>query len=207
MPMHVVIQEKRKEQGLICFQEDLSRREIEQFSRELATVAQAKGIAAGFETAEQKIFYVSLTIPSPLPYNKYYKSSRKRRAMKKTPQISRTEYEIMKIIWNEYPLSTNDITERAQRSHSWNQKTVHTLLSRLAAKDAVSYEKQGRMYYYSPLISKESYLQQENHTFLDRFYDGEIAPMLSSLLAHAELSGKDLKDLHEIINSQTRSGD
>ena len=197
MPMHVVIQEKRKEQGLICFQEDLSRREIEQFSRELATVAQAKGIAAGFETAEQKIFYVSLTIPSPLPYNKYYKSSRKRRAMKKTPQISR----------NEYPLSTNDITERAQRSHSWNQKTVHTLLSRLAAKDAVSYEKQGRMYYYSPLISKESYLQQENHTFLDRFYDGEIAPMLSSLLAHAELSDKDLKDLHEIINSQTRSGD
>lgn len=127
--------------------------------------------------------------------------------MKKTPQISRAEYEIMKILWDDYPLSTNDITERAQRFHSWNQKTVHTLLSRLAAKGAASYEKQGRMYFYSPLISRESYLQQENHTFLDRFYGGEIAPMLSSLLAHTELSDKDLEDLHEIINSQTRSGD
>lgn len=40
---------------LFCFQEDLSRQEIEQFCREIAAVAQAKGIAAGFETAEQKI--------------------------------------------------------------------------------------------------------------------------------------------------------
>jgi BlaI family penicillinase repressor len=127
--------------------------------------------------------------------------------MKKIPQISRAEYEIMKILWAEYPLSTNEITERARRSHSWNQKTIHTLLSRLAAKGAISYEKQGRMYHYSPLISRESYLQQENHTFLNRFYGGEIAPMLSSLLAHAELSDEDLKDLHEIINSRTRSDD
>lgn len=127
--------------------------------------------------------------------------------MKKIPQISRAEYEIMKILWVEYPLSTNEITERARRSHSWNQKTIHTLLSRLAAKGAISYEKQGRMYHYSPLISRESYLQQENHTFLNRFYGGEIAPMLSSLLAHAELSDEDLKDLHEIINSRTRSDD
>ena len=67
--------------------------------------------------------------------------------MKKIPQISRAEYEIMKILWAEYPLSTNELTERARRSHSWNQKTIHTLLSRLAAKGAISYEKQGRMYH------------------------------------------------------------
>lgn len=124
--------------------------------------------------------------------------------MKKLPQISQAEYEIMKILWAESPLSTNEVTERAQRSHSWNQKTIHTLLSRLAAKGALSYEKQGRMYHYAPLISRESYLQQENHTFLDRFYDGKVAPMLSSLLTHAELSEADLKGLQDILNSKAR---
>lgn len=40
---------------LFCFQENLSDQEIGFFSREVAAVVQEKGIAAGFERAEQKI--------------------------------------------------------------------------------------------------------------------------------------------------------
>lgn len=40
---------------LFCFQEDISYQEIGHFSREVAAIAQEKGIAAGFEAAEQKI--------------------------------------------------------------------------------------------------------------------------------------------------------
>lgn len=127
--------------------------------------------------------------------------------MKKLPQISEAEYEIMKILWSEYPLGTNDISKRAQQSRNWSQKTIHTLLSRLTAKHVISYEQRGRMYYYFPLISQKKYLEQENHIFLDRFYDGKIAPMLSSLLSNTELSDSDLKKLHEIINSKIKSGD
>lgn len=127
--------------------------------------------------------------------------------MEKLPQISEAEYEIMKILWAEYPLSTNEISARAQQTHSWSQKTIHTLLSRLAAKQVISYEQRGRMYYYSPLFSQESYLNQENHMFLDRFYDGKVAPMLSSFLSDTKLSDSDLKSLSEIINSKMKSGD
>ncbi len=127
--------------------------------------------------------------------------------MEKLPQISNAEYEIMKILWAEYPLSTNDVSERAKQSHDWNQKTIHTLLSRLTAKHVISYEQRGRMYYYFPLISQNKYLEQENHIFLDRFYDGKIAPMLSSLLSNKELSDSDLKNLYEIINSKIKSGE
>lgn len=126
--------------------------------------------------------------------------------MEKLPQISEAEYEIMKILWAEYPLSTNDVSERAQQTHSWNEKTIHTLLSRLTAKHVISYERRGRMYYYYPLISQKKYLNQENHHFLNRFYNGEVAPMLSSLLSDTELSDSDLKDLYEIINSKIKNG-
>lgn len=127
--------------------------------------------------------------------------------MEKLPQISEAEYVIMKILWSEYPLSTNEVSARAQQTHSWNQKTIHTLLSRLTAKHVVSYEQRGRMYYYSPLISRERYLEQENHIFLDRFYDGKIASMLSSLLSNQELADSDLQNLYEIINSKIKNGD
>lgn len=122
--------------------------------------------------------------------------------MENFPQISKAEYEIMKILWSKYPLSTNHIVERAQQSHNWKQKTIHTLLSRLTIKHIISYEQRGRMYYYFPLISQEKYLEQETLLFVDRFYDGKIAPMLSSLLSNKKLSDSDLKDLSEIINSK-----
>lgn len=127
--------------------------------------------------------------------------------MEKLPQISEAEYEIMIILWTEYPLSTNEVCDRAQKSHNWNQKTIHTLLSRLTAKHVLSYEQRGRMYYYYPLISQKKYLEQENHLFLNRFYNGKIAPMLSSLLFDTKLTDTELKDLYDIINSKIKSGD
>ena len=75
--------------------------------------------------------------------------------MEKLPQISEAEYEIMKIIWADYPINTNDVCEKANLTHSWNQKTIHTLLTRLNAKKVISYDQRGRMYYYYPLISQK----------------------------------------------------
>lgn len=127
--------------------------------------------------------------------------------MEKLPQISEAEYEIMKILWSEHPLSTNDICAKAQKTHDWNPKTIHTLLSRLAAKNAVSYEQKGRMYHYYPLISKESYLKQENHHFLDRFYNGEVTPMLSALISSSDLTDTDIRNLYGILDSKLKGGD
>ena len=118
--------------------------------------------------------------------------------MDKLPQISEAEYEIMKILWESHPLSTNEI---------WNQKTIHTLLSRLTAKKAVSYEQRGRMYYYTPLIARDAYLEQENSHFLNRFYDGKMAPMLSSLLSNTRLSDSELQDLYDMIHSKMNKGE
>lgn len=40
---------------LFCFQEDLSQQEIQYFCREISELVRIRGVAAGFETAEQKI--------------------------------------------------------------------------------------------------------------------------------------------------------
>ena len=81
--------------------------------------------------------------------------------MSNLPQISDSEYELMKIIWEKHPISTNEICRLVEPLRGWNSKTVHTLLTRLYHKNAVSYEKRGRMFYYCPLIQKEDYLSKE----------------------------------------------
>lgn len=127
--------------------------------------------------------------------------------MKRLPQISEAEYEIMKIIWAKSPISTNEVCEKVPPSHNWSSKTVHTLLSRLTAKNVISYEQKGRMYYYSPVISQESYLSQENDLFLSRFYNGEASSMLSSLLSGSQLSDSDLEKMYQMIDSRLNRGE
>lgn len=126
--------------------------------------------------------------------------------MHQLPQISEAEYEIMKILWAEHPLSTNDVCERAQQTHDWNQKTIHTLLSRLYNKGVVAYEKKGRMYHYDPLIAREEYLRQENRHFLGRFYEGKAAPMLSALLSNADIPDQELKEMYDLLEAKIKKG-
>lgn len=51
--------------------------------------------------------------------------------MNNLPQISEAEYEIMRIIWDKYPINTNEITKTVLKSSNWNERTIHTLISRL----------------------------------------------------------------------------
>lgn len=123
------------------------------------------------------------------------------------PQISEAEYEIMKIIWEQHPISTNDVCGQISRTHDWSPKTVHTLLSRLSAKHAVSYEKKNRMYYYSPLIRQEDYLLRENRSFLNRFYDGRVDSMFSAFLNEKDISRQELQELYHMLQEKLQPGD
>lgn len=121
--------------------------------------------------------------------------------MKPLPQISDAEYDIMNIIWETSPISTNEICEQIQKTHSWNPKTVHTLLKRLYEKSAVTYEQRGRMFFYSPLVEKDAYLKQESNTFLQRFYNGAMEPLLSTLLSERTLSREEITELKRLLDS------
>ena len=85
-------------------------------------------------------------------------------------QISEAEFEVMKIVWKYAPINTNEITERLRLATTWSPKTIHTLIKRLVTKGALSYEKQGRIFVYTPLVGEKEYIEQESSSFLKRFY-------------------------------------
>ena len=66
------------------------------------------------------------------------------------PQISEAEFEVMKIVWKYAPINTNEITEKLLETTSWNAKTIQTLIKRLVTKGALTYQKQGRVFVYTP---------------------------------------------------------
>lgn len=95
--------------------------------------------------------------------------------MKPLPQISEAEYEVMRIVWQNAPVSTNEIVERLEKTTSWNPKTIQTLIKRLVTKRALTYEKEGRMFVYTPLVAENEYVSQESSSFLKNIIM-EISP-------------------------------
>ena len=73
--------------------------------------------------------------------------------MKKTPRISETEWEVMKVIWAEAPCTAGQIIELLTRADpTWHPKTVKAFLNRLVKKRVLGFRKEGRAYLYRPLV-------------------------------------------------------
>jgi len=124
--------------------------------------------------------------------------------MNSLPQISEAEYEVMKVVWREAPISTNAVTEILTQKTSWSPKTIQTLLKRLVNKKALTYEKQGRVFVYTPLIEEKSYVRQQSRSFLKRYFDGDMSRMLSACLDEEALSQSEIDSLREILTSHKK---
>ena len=120
--------------------------------------------------------------------------------MNRLPQISEAEFEVMKIVWQYAPVSTNEITDRLMKTTSWGAKTIQTLIKRLTNKGALTYEKEGRAYAYTPLVKENEYISQQSNSFLRRFYDGDITAMLSAYIKNDRLSAEEIGTLRSILD-------
>lgn len=124
--------------------------------------------------------------------------------MGKLPQISEAEFEVMKIVWKYAPISTNEITEKLTQTTAWSPKTIQTLIKRLVTKGALSYEKQSRVFVYTPLVKQNEYIGQESSSFLERYYDGDITAMLSAYIRDGKLSEDEINKLRLLLAQKTK---
>lgn len=120
--------------------------------------------------------------------------------MSKLPQISEAEFEVMKVIWKYAPISTNEVTEKLTQTTDWSPKTIQTMLKRLVTKKALTYEKQSRVFVYTPLVPETEYIRQESNSFLNKYYNGNIVSMLTSYLEDDKLSKTELDALRHLLS-------
>lgn len=120
--------------------------------------------------------------------------------MSKLPQISEAEFEVMKVIWKYAPISTNEVTEKLTQTTDWSPKTIQTMLKRLVTKKALTYEKQSRVFVYTPLVPETEYIRQESNSILNKYYNGNIVSMLTSYLEDDKLSKTELDTLRHLLS-------
>lgn len=122
--------------------------------------------------------------------------------------VSNAEVDVLQQLWLQSPLSAQDIIERlAERQPDVQSTTVKTLISRLLKKEALSFVEQHRKYYYSPVISRDEFYRQRTTSFVDRFFDGELTPLVSYYCRQKPLDDKDLAELKALIEQMEAGKD
>ena len=119
--------------------------------------------------------------------------------MNHLPQISEAEYEVMKVLWKHAPINTNEVTDMLTKTIGWNPKTVHTLLKRLAQKGAITYQKEGRVFVYTPVVKEDEYLMKANDHFLNQFYNGKISSMVTNYMNSDHMEPDELNELRKLL--------
>ncbi len=116
-------------------------------------------------------------------------------------EVSQTEFEVLDVLWQQYPASANDIIERLNQQKEWHEKTVKTLLNRLVKKHAISFEKQQRRYLYTPLIARDEYVESQSQSLVERLFKGKLSPLVAGFAKNKDLDKDDIAELKNIIAS------
>ncbi len=109
----------------------------------------------------------------------------------------------MKAVWRLEAATAKEIVESLKGCADWKPKTIHTLITRLTRKGALSAAKVGREYVFKPRVSELSCRLAASRSFLARVFDGEIAPFLACFLQRHKLTRGELAELKALLEDKT----
>lgn len=113
-------------------------------------------------------------------------------------RISEAEWQVMEVLWDDSPRTAQAVAI-ALADTGWTLATVKTLLSRLAAKGAVSTTEDGRRFLYAPAVARADMAAGESRRLVDRLFGGRATPLVAHLAERGELSGDDIAELEALI--------
>jgi BlaI family transcriptional regulator, penicillinase repressor len=118
--------------------------------------------------------------------------------------LSPAEWQVMKVLWDHGPLAARDVFARLPKDCGWAYKTVKTLLSRLVAKQALTYDQIGNSYLYRAAVNRQDATRQEVRSVLQRLISEACSPVLAHFIDEAELTDDEIRQLKKLLDEKRK---
>lgn len=123
-------------------------------------------------------------------------------------ELSNTEFEIMKVVWeNEPPITSNIIMEHLGNEKQWKLATILTLLNRLVKKGFLKTEKLSKERLYYPIVERDKYLAIETSKFMKNYHNNSLKSFVDILFLNDNTNKKEIESLMEFLERNTKRGD
>jgi len=119
-------------------------------------------------------------------------------------ELTKTEEQIMHILWNLKKGFVNDIIDRMpEPKPAYN--TVSTIVRILESKGIVKHKAYGKTHEYYPLISKEQYTKGFLNKFIKNYFSSSYKNMVSFFSKNDNLTTKEIEEIIDILQEQLDS--
>lgn len=118
----------------------------------------------------------------------------------KLRRLPDTELEVLQTLWDAGGPQPRSWIEHRLADKGWASNTFNTYLARLTEKGFLSCEKRGKTNYYTPLVSREAYLDFESRAVLGKLFRGSARSLMASLARGGALSRSDLDELQRYLD-------
>ena len=119
-------------------------------------------------------------------------------------KIAESEWRVMRVVWEQSPVSAADVIEVLLPETGWSHRTVRTLLGRLVEKGALAAEVDGHRYLYRPLVSRAKCMRTESRSFLEKVFDGDTAELLVHFVKHGRIKSDDVEHLKRLLDERRK---
>ena len=109
-----------------------------------------------------------------------------------------SELKVMKLIWENEPISAKALSIFAERDFGWNKNTTYTIIKKIEAKGYIKRSDPG--FICSSLISKSDVCKRETQGLIDKLFGGSRKALFSALIEDEALTPDEIKSLRQLID-------
>lgn len=125
-------------------------------------------------------------------------------ARKPSSQLTDSEQNIMRILWDSGEASVREITDILSQDKKTAYTTVQTICKILADKGYADFRKEGKAFIYTAKITQQQARQGALTSMLNKFFGGSPKVLAQHLLEETDI---DLKDLEALQNKIDQADD
>ena len=104
------------------------------------------------------------------------------------------------IIWNNEPLSSRELVDRAKEQLDWNKSTTYTILRRLCER-GIFVNENGTV---SSLISKDEFFAVQSEQFVDETFEGSLPAFIAAFTQRKKLTKSEIDEIQAMIDAARR---
>lgn len=124
--------------------------------------------------------------------------------MEEKKRLPDAELAVMQAVWAQSGEVGRADIEGALASHGWSANTLNTYLTRLCEKGFLTRRREGRNNLYTPLVSRDRYLEFESRSVLKRLYGGSLGSFVAALNAEQPLEQREIDELRQFLDDMSR---
>lgn len=120
-------------------------------------------------------------------------------AMRQLTLPTAAEMRLLQILWDREEATVEDVVNAHAEAERPNYKTTQTLLRIMEKKGFITHEARGRVFVFTPLVSRKTIDHLSVQTLVSRNFRGSASGLLINLLESSPIKKKELDELEAYI--------